>query len=72
MAHVTTYSHASNRSVFAPLFAAISGAYAAYIEARNVEKTYTKLDALTDRELADIGLNRGSILEAAMNGSRQA
>lgn len=72
MAHVSTYAHASNRSVFGPLFSVFAGAYTAYTEARAVEKTYAQLDALSDRELADIGLNRGSIFEAAVNSSRNA
>lgn len=72
MAHVSTYAHTSNRSVFAPLFSVISSAYASFAEARAIEKTYAQLDALTDRELADIGLNRGSIFEAAMGATRQA
>jgi uncharacterized protein YjiS (DUF1127 family) len=72
MAHVSTYAHASHRSVFGVLFTAVSGAYQALVAARAVEKTYAQLDALSDRELADIGLSRGSIFEAAMSGARQA
>ncbi|MFT6425518.1 MAG: hypothetical protein ACJAYH_000971 [Celeribacter sp.] len=72
MAHVSSFAHTSNRSVFGALSAMFTNAYTAYVEARAIEKTYAELDALSDRELADIGLNRGTIFEAAMTSGRQA
>ncbi|RPE63292.1 uncharacterized protein DUF1127 [Pacificibacter maritimus] len=66
MAHVTTFSTPAHTSVFASIVSAFSAAVSAFKEARAIEATYTKLSALSDRELADIGLNRGSIYEAAM------
>ena len=70
MAHVSTLSTSSHRSVFGSLISAFATAYNAFKEARAVEATYNQLSALSDRELSDIGLNRGSIYEAASGSQR--
>lgn len=66
MAHVSNYAQASNHSVLSSIFASVSNAYASFMRARAAEKTYALLDALSDRELSDIGLDRGGIADAAM------
>ncbi|MEM5475786.1 DUF1127 domain-containing protein [Pacificibacter sp. AS14] len=66
MAHVSNYARASNGSVFSSLFAFVSNAYATFARARAAEKTYAMLEAMSDRELSDIGLDRSNIADAAM------
>lgn len=66
MAHVSNYAQASNRSVFTSLFALISNVYASFARARAAEKTYAMLEAMSDRELSDIGLDRSNIADASM------
>jgi uncharacterized protein YjiS (DUF1127 family) len=70
MAHVSNYAQASNGSIFASVFASISNVYESFARARAASKTYAMLDALSDRELLDIGLDRSSIAEASMVGPR--
>lgn len=55
---VAAAKRASRGSIFSRLTASISG-YAAY------RRTVTELDALSDRQLADIGVSRGDIQEIA-------
>jgi uncharacterized protein YjiS (DUF1127 family) len=70
MAHVSNYAQASNGSVFSSIFVSISNAYASFERARAATKTYAMLEALSDRELLDIGLDRSTIAEASMVRSR--
>lgn len=58
----TTYGASTPRA--ATLFAHLSSAFAAWNDTR---KTARALHGLTDRELADIGLNRGDISNVASN-----
>ena len=38
-----------------------------YSKARDISKTVTKLNKLSDRDLADLGMNRSEILSRAKN-----
>jgi uncharacterized protein YjiS (DUF1127 family) len=66
MAYASTRIHASSRpSVLAQIGTLFQVSLAAYRQTRAINKTYAQLSALSDHELADIGLNRGSIYQAA-------
>jgi len=58
----THYGTSASRS--GGLFAQLTAAFVAWNETR---KTAQALNNLTDRELADIGLNRGDIMNVAQN-----
>lgn len=53
---------AQERGFLASIFARFGGAMTEY---RRFSRTRNELDALTDRELADIGLNRADIEDIA-------
>jgi uncharacterized protein YjiS (DUF1127 family) len=66
MAYVSTsINSASRTSVLAQIVALVQASLAAFRNARAIENTYTQLSALSDHELADIGLSRGAIYQAA-------
>lgn len=70
MAHVSAFARTASPSIVGAALAALSNVYRDFVAARAVEQTYAQLAALSDRELADIGLNRGSIYEAASGRAR--
>ncbi len=60
MAHITTNA-SLGANTFARLRAAFAGLREAWREDARMRRTYNELSALTDRELADIGLRRCDI-----------
>ena len=43
-----------------------------YSKARDISKTVTELNKLSDRDLADLGMNRSEILSRAKNACNEA
>lgn len=70
MAHVSTVPHSSSRIFFAAAIEAVATFFVRANEARKAAKTYDQLNALTDVELRDIGLERGELAQVAMQGMK--
>jgi uncharacterized protein YjiS (DUF1127 family) len=51
--------------IFARIRNAVDTVLASWAKAREYQTTFNELDALCDRELADIGLRRGDIADIA-------
>ena len=54
----STRSHASPLAIIGQVFTSLSGKFSVWKDAR---ATHKALSQLSDRELADIGINRGDI-----------
>ena len=64
--------HAGAGSVARRLEALIRSAWSHYLARRLKRRTFTALSALSDRTLADIGLNRSEIESMDLAGGRDA
>lgn len=68
MAYLTTT--ASHTSVFAQIGAAFAAAATRYKQYRLYRATFDELNALSNRELADLGLNRCELRRVSIEASR--
>ncbi|MEX0304732.1 MAG: DUF1127 domain-containing protein [Leisingera sp.] len=63
MAHVLSAS--AGFSLTARIRSAFEGVIVSWMKAREFQRTYNELDALTDHELSDIGVRRSDIADIA-------
>lgn len=63
MAHVI--SAPAGSGLTARLRRTVEGVFAAWAQHREFQSTYNQLDALSDRDLADIGVRRSDIADIA-------
>ncbi|MFY0311925.1 DUF1127 domain-containing protein [Leisingera sp. D0M16] len=64
MAHVISAAH-TGHSFTARIRTAFEGLADSWAKAREFQRTYNELDALSDHELADIGVRRSDIADIA-------
>lgn len=64
MAHVISAAH-TGHSLTARIRATVEGLVASWTKAREFQRTYNELDALSDHELSDIGVRRSDIADIA-------
>ena len=64
MAHVLSAAH-TGHSLNARIRSAVEGVIDSWMKAREFQRTYSELDALSDHELSDIGVRRSDIADIA-------
>ncbi|UWQ28372.1 DUF1127 domain-containing protein [Leisingera sp. M527] len=64
MAHVISTAHGTH-SLTARIRSAVEGLADSWVKAREFQRTYNELDALSDHELSDIGVRRDDIADLA-------
>jgi len=64
MAHVLSTAHTAH-GFTARIRAAVEGLADSWMKAREFQRTYNELDALSDHELSDIGVRRSDIADIA-------
>ncbi|WP_264212189.1 DUF1127 domain-containing protein [Leisingera thetidis] len=64
MAHVISTAHTPH-SLAARIRASVDGLIESWGQAREFQRTYNELDALSDHELSDIGVRRSDIADLA-------
>ena len=69
MAYMNTTT-AAHPSVFAQISAFFEGAATRYKQHRLYRATFDELSALSNRELADLGLNRSDLRRVSLEASR--